>query len=98
MSIESKVENFFRGLVSQIPPPHKRSKSTVNGVQEADDAEQNGTNRGRKDSMRKVKARSASKKRAVPIVPQPVKPAQELEHVDDFPVSLFWRRNLTYCI
>ncbi|KAI6175606.1 hypothetical protein M3Y97_00708000 [Aphelenchoides bicaudatus] len=84
MSIESRVENFFRGLVSQTGP--KRSKSTVNGVPEAEDSDQNGAQRGRKDSMKKVKARSTSKKRTVPVTTQSVKSsAQELEHVDDFP-------------
>lgn len=102
MSIESRVENFFRGLVSQIPPPHKRSKSTVNEQSNADDEEdkptgtdENGhTERGRRGSMRKVKARSASKnqqRRLVPVAqPLPAKTSPTLEHVDDFPVSLFY--------
>jgi hypothetical protein len=88
MSIESKVENFFKGLVSQIPPAHKRSKSTVNGGNKEDgEEEKNGSHeRGRKDSVRKVKTRSSSKNPQKKEASKPTSPV--LQHVDDFPVNI----------
>lgn len=87
MSIESKVENFFKGLVSQ-KASHKRSKSTANGRNKEDETEDKdgSRGRGRKDSIRKVKARSASKNPQKKRVSKDLSPV--LQHVDDFPVKM----------
>lgn len=85
MSIESKVENFFKGLISQTP--NKRSKPTVHEAVEVNDVErdENGALRGRGVSTQKAKTRSASKHRQV-LPGHLTETTIELESVGDLPV------------